>query len=186
MDTQALETLLQGAEETDNLEFKAAMAWNRNSLVRDILAMANVIDGGRIVIGVADHTYERQGLSPEQIATYQIEIMRDQIAPFADPRVEFRREIVADAEGRQFVIIDVSPFDDMPVICKRDGDDVRAGTIYYRSRSRRPQSARVDSSADMRDIVERSAALSARRLRRLGFVPPEAPHFDYDAELGGL
>ncbi len=82
-------------------------------------------------------------------------------------------------------MIEVQPFDDVPVICRRDRADVRAGVIYFRSRTRRPQSAAVANSADMRDIVERAAALSARRLRRVGFVP-EVAGPDYNAELGGL
>jgi len=161
------------------------MAWDRNVFVKDILAMANVIDGGRIVVGVEDGTYQRQGLTEEQLATYQGEAMRDAMAPFADPRVVFRVETVSDLAGRRYVIIDVSPFDDVPVICRRDGADVHAGVIYFRSRTRRPQSAAVATSADMRDIVERAAALSARRLRRLGFVPDSGGP-DYDTELGGL
>jgi predicted HTH transcriptional regulator len=185
LDTDALEALLDGAEETDSLEFKGAMAWNRNSLVRDILALANVIDGGRIVVGIEDATYQRQGVTAEQAASFEIEMMRDQIAPYADPRVVFRCVVVADRQGLQFVVIDVAPFDEGPVICKRDGVEVQAGTIYFRSRTRRPQSARIDNSADMRDIVERAAALATRRLRRLGFVAEEADP-GFDAELGGL
>jgi len=154
--------------------------------VKDILAMANVIDGGRIVIGVEDGAFTRTGLSPEQIATYKIDEMRDGIAPFADPRVVFRMEKVADLAGLQFVVIEVSPFEDVPVICKRDGDDVKAGVVYFRSRTRRPESAAVANSSDMRDLVERSAVLSARRLRRIGFIPEMLSGPDYDSELGGL
>lgn len=186
MNTSELETLLSGAEETDVLEFKAAVGWSRNLFVKDILAMTNVIDGGRIIVGVADGTFERQGMTPEQVATYRIDTMRDQIAPFAEPRAVFRREIVVDLAGRTYVVIEVSPFEDVPVICRRDGEDVKAAVVYYRSRTRRPQSAAIGSAAEMRDVVERAAALSVRRLRRVGFVPdlPSGP--DYDAELGGL
>jgi predicted HTH transcriptional regulator len=166
VNTEDIEALLTGAEETDVLEFKAAVSWDRNLFVKDILAMANVIDGGRIVVGVEDGTFTRQGLTPEQIATYEIGEMRDGIAPFADPRVVFRMETVADAADRRFVVIEVSAFEEVPVICRRDGADVRAGVIYFRSRTRRPESAAVANSSDMRDLVERSAALSARRLAR--------------------
>lgn len=186
MNTEDIETLLTGAEETDALEFKGAVSWDRSLFVKDILAMANVIDGGRIVVGVEDGTFAKIGLSPEQIASYKIDEMRDGIAPFADPRVVFRMEAVADSAGLQFVVIEVSPFEDVPVICRRDGADVRAGVVYFRSRSRRPESAAVSNSSDMRDLVERSAALSARRLRRIGFVPELEPGPDYEAELGGL
>jgi hypothetical protein len=41
VNTDELEALLEGAEETDALEFKTAMDWHQ-SLIRDILAMANV------------------------------------------------------------------------------------------------------------------------------------------------
>lgn len=185
MNTVELEALIAGAEETDVLEFKGAMSWDRNTFVKDILAMANVIDGGRIVVGVEDGTFVRQGLTPAQLATFKIDEMRDGLAPFADPRVVFRSEVVADNGGLQYVVMEVQPFDDVPVICRRDGADVHAGVIYFRSRTRRPQSAAVANSADMRDIVERAAVLSARRLRRVGFVP-EVAGPDYNAELGGL
>jgi predicted HTH transcriptional regulator len=184
--TEELEALLSGAEETDTLEFKGAVAWDKHLFVKDLLAMANVIDGGRVVVGVENGTCARLGISEEQVRTFKIEDMRDQIAPYADPRVVFRSEVAVDVEGRQFVVIDVRPFEDVPVICKRDGPDIRAGVIYFRSRTRRPESAPIGNSLDMRDLVERSAALCARRLRRLGFKPGPQPGPDYDAELGGL
>lgn len=186
MNTQEIEALLTGAEETDTLEFKRAVAWDRNLFVKDILAMANVIDGGRIVVGVEDKTFERQGLTDGQMASYIIDQMRDGIAPFADPRAVFRIEKAVDAAGLNYIIIEVSPFEDVPVICHKDGADVRAGTIYFRSRTRRPESAAIASSADMRDMIERAAALSLRRLNRIGFAPKVEVGPDYDAELEGL
>lgn len=186
MNTEDLEKILSGAEETDTLEFKAANPWSLRLFVRDILAMANVLGGGRIVVGVENETFARQGLTQEQADSYVYDEMRDGIAPFADPRAIFRMYKVHDAEGLLFVVIDVASFEDVPVICRQDGHDVNAGAIYFRSRSRRPESARVNNSVDMRDMVERAAVLSARRLRRLGYVPnvPQGP--DYDAELGDL
>ncbi|WP_162233670.1 AlbA family DNA-binding domain-containing protein [Sphingomonas sp. Leaf62] len=186
MDVKDVEALLTGAEETDTLEFKAAVSWDRNLFVKDILALANVIDGGRIVVGVEDGTFSRQGLTAQQQSSFHNDTMRDAIAPFADPRVLFRSEVVEDAQGLRYVIIDVSPFEDIPVICHRDGADVRAGVIYFRSRTRRPASAPISSSSEMRDLVERAAVLSTMRLNRIGFVPRSQTEPDYDAQLGGL
>lgn len=186
METEELEALLDGAEETDRIEFKAAINWNRNGLVKDILAMANIQDGGRIVIGVEDETFARQGMTAEQIATFVLDDMRDQIAPFADPRVVFKIFTPTDRDGRRYVVIDVSPFDEFPVICKRDGTDVQAGTIYYRSRAQKPQSARVSSYTDLRDIIEISVARRMQRMQRMGFVAAVGQQYDYEAELGGL
>lgn len=185
MNTQELEALLDGAEETDVLEFKGAMTWNL-SLIRDILAMANVQDGGRIVIGVADETYEREGLSDEQIASFDQETVRDRVSEFADPRVELRIQNVMDEQGLAFVVIEIGPFDTIPVICKRDGADVRRGDIYYRSRSGRAASARVRDSADMRDIIEVAIVRSQRRLARVGLRAGAVAGYDYEAEIGDL
>ena len=186
MDTETLEQLLDGAEETDTLEFKAAIEWSKNTFVKDILAMTNVIDGGRIIVGVEDETFERQGLTDEQIATFNIEIMKDQIAPYADPLVVFRCEIASDRAGRRYAVIEVSPFERIPVVCRRDGADVKAGTVYFRSRARRPQSARVQTSSEMQEIIETAVVRTMRRMRRMGFEVEEPEGYDYDEELGDL
>lgn len=39
MNTEAIEALLAGAEETDALEFKGAVSWDRNLFVKDILGL---------------------------------------------------------------------------------------------------------------------------------------------------
>jgi predicted HTH transcriptional regulator len=189
MSPEALESLLAGARETDSVEFKGAMPWDKNILVRDILAMANVIDGGTIVIGVGEQGNEfvRQGLSAANLATYDYDAMRDQIDPFADPRVVFSCDVLTDSEGRQYAVIEVAPFEELPVICARDGADVQAGTIYFRSRSRRPESARVNRAEDMREIVETSISRRLHSLRRAGIVGGEAEaQSTLDAELGDL
>ena len=108
MTMDQLEALLGGAEETDQLEFKGAMAWAKISLGRDILAMANVQDGGRIVIGIEDETYARQGLSDAQLASFVPDDMRDQIAEYADPEVVFSVKTPIDKHGKRYVVIDVT------------------------------------------------------------------------------
>ncbi len=188
MTPDVLESLLQGARETDSVEFKQAIAWDRNVFVKDILAMANVIDGGAIIVGVEDQTFARQGMTAELIATYDLDTMRDQIAPFADPRVVFGSEVVKDAQGLDFVVIEVAPFEEVPVICARGGADVRAGDIYFRSRARRPSSARVERSEDMREIIETAIVRRSRALQRIGFVVEGEANVAaaLDEELGDL
>lgn len=186
MEISEFEELLTGAQETDALEFKGAMHWNRDSLVKDILAMANVIDGGRIIIGIQDKTLAREGLTEDQVNSFNIEKMRDSVAPFADPGVVFNCKFTSDRSGLRFVVIEVEPFTELPVICKKDGKDVKAGTIYFRSKNRRPQSARISDSSEMRELVLRSAALSVKALKRYGLVSEDSTSYDYEHELGGL
>lgn len=186
MSPEELEASLDGGRETDAIEFKGPVGWDRNLFVKDILALANTIDGGSIIVGVEDKSFARKGVTEAQALTYDYDIMRDQIAPFADPRVIFSRQVLADQQGLRYVVIEVAPFEELPVICARDGADVQAGTIYYRSRARSPASARVSRSEDMREIIEASVARRLRKLRRAGFVAEQEPQYDYDAELGDL
>jgi predicted HTH transcriptional regulator len=186
MTSDELEALLEGSEETPTLEFKGPMTWDKHSLAKDILAMVNVPDGGIIVFGIEDETLRRLGLSSDQAASFNQDEMRDQIAPYADPHVVFRCEIVTDRAGLRYAVLQVSPFEEIPVVCRRNGPDVKEGVIYFRSQERRPQSAPVGSSSDMRSIIETSIVRRLRSLRRIGFSEKPALAYDYDAELGGL
>ena len=186
MTTDEFESLIGGAEETDKLEVKQAMDWAKVSLARDILAMANVQDGGNIVIGIEDETYARQGLTDAQLATYVPDEMRDQISEYADPEVIFSVRKPTDKNGRCYVVIAVSEFEELPVICKRDAQELQKGTIYFRSRTQKPQSARVSNSNDMRRIVERAIAKRGTRLREMGFSAAPVQENAFDTELGEL
>ena len=184
--TEELEALLEGAEESDSLEFKGAMAWDHQGLAKDFMAMANIEFGGRIVFGIEDATLARQGMTADQIATFDFDIMKDQIGKLADPYIQFSKEIVTDGEGRKFVVVTVAPFEDGLVICRNNGTEVRAGAIYYRSRTRRPQSAPISNSTEMRDLIDIAVVRRARRNARIGYTVAVDPGYDFDAELGGL
>ncbi|WP_245282025.1 ATP-binding protein [Rhizobium sp. LC145] len=202
MTTEELEELIQGAQESDSLEFKGAMGWEVG-LIKDILAMANVQDGGRIVIGIEDETLERQGMTPEQLDSFIPDTMMDRVGVFADPHVSFSVDKVPDASGLYFVVITVAPFEKTPVICAKDGgarNELQAGALYYRSKTGRPKSARVSDANDMRDIIERAAIQTMRHFQNLGLeakaveaaAPPGPSALAakmaeiFDKELGGL
>lgn len=202
MTTEELEELLQGAQESDSLEFKGAMGWDVG-LIKDILAMANVQDGGRIVIGIEDETLVRQGVSLEQLDSFLPDTMMDRVGAFADPHVSFLVDKVPDTAGLHFVVITVAPFERTPVICAKDGgvrNEMQCGTIYYRSKTGRPKSARVGNANDMRDIIERAAIQTMRHFQNLGLeakaieaaAPTGQPALAakmaeiFDKELGGL
>jgi predicted HTH transcriptional regulator len=186
MDTKELEEILEGQTETQSIDFKSACNWNVGTFVKDILAMTNVQDGGHIIVGVEDGTFERRGMTQEQVSTYNHDSMKDQLAEYADPHVEIRVFTPKDVRQRQYVVIRVAPFEEVPVICKKDGADVARGSIYYRGKSRRPESARVCSSYDMRDIIKLATVRMMQRKRALGFTVVSSEKEKLDAELGGL
>lgn len=170
MTTEELESKLEGGVETQSLEIKGHCDWNVQTLAKDILAMSNVQDGGFIVIGVEDNTFTRQGITATERGTYNIDIMKDQMAPFADPHVNFKVDFVSDSQGKDYVVITVFPFEEIPVICRKDSRDTRVGVIYYRNKNGRVQSGAVSSSYDMRDIITTATIKMMQRRMESGFT----------------
>jgi predicted HTH transcriptional regulator len=169
MDTQELETYLQNQNESPTLDFKAACSWDAARIAKDILAFSNVQDGGLLIIGIEDRTFNRQGITPAQRDSYKIDIMKDQMASFADPHVNFSVDFPTDADGKQYACIRVEPFEEIPVICRKDSTDTTAGVIYYRNRNRRVESAAVSNSYDMREIIEIATIKMMQKKQRIGF-----------------
>lgn len=186
MNTEELENLLEAQSENTTLEFKTDMAWNAQSLAKDILAMSNMPDGGDIVIGVDDETNTRQGVSAANIETFNFDIMKDQISSFSDPFVEFNVYKLKDSQEKDYIVIRVKPFREVPVICRRNGTDVRGGVIYYRNTNGRPQSSQVSNSNDMRDIIELATIRMMRIKNKIGFTVLDSDKEILDNELQEL
>ena len=169
MNTEELELHIQGEAESPTLDFKAAMTWDVGSFAKDILAFSNVQDGGIIIVGIEDKTFKRQGIDAVQRSSYNIDIMRDQMAPFADPHVNFSVDFPTDKDGKQYACIRIEPFTEIPVLCRKDSLDTRAGVVYYRNRNRRVESAAVSNSYDMREMIEVATVRMMRNKQRAGF-----------------
>jgi hypothetical protein len=92
------------------------------------------------------------------------------MAGFADPHVNLSVEVGTDSIGKRYVAIRVRPFEEIPVICRKDSNDTRAGIIYYRNRSRRIESAPVSNSYDMRDIIEVATVRMMQRRQQFGHL----------------
>ncbi len=188
MDIAEFEALVEGAEESQSLDFKAPCNWNVRTFVKDILAFANVQDGGFIVIGFNDGTFDRVGVTDAQAESFSQETMQDQVANYTDPFVTFNvYNNIVDANGLRFVVIRIVEFPEVPVVCKADGGDVNLGRVYYRSRRRRPESEPVSNSFDMRDILDRAALKMMLKRRAQGYTAEQVEENNiYDEELGGL
>lgn len=190
MDTSELEQWLEGGEETQSFDVKAAGPWNVKLLVKDILAMANVRDGGVILVGVEDKSFSRQGLTESDRASYVLDVMRDQLTKYADPHVEVSVSFPTDRNGLVYAAIRVASFREIPVISRIAAEDcgLKGATLYYRNSNRRPESAPVSNSYDMRDIITVAAMRTRQRLAELGAVPASQASLTrlLDDELGDL
>jgi len=186
MTTEELEAKLEGQTESQNLEFKGDVAWDVKSLIKDILAMSNLQDGGYIILGIDDKSLERTGVSSANIETYNYDVMKDQIAPYVDPFVDFRLYCPKDKNGKNYIVIRVFPFQQIPNICRKDGADVKTGVVYYRNNNGRPQSAAVSNSNDMRDIIEVATLKMMQKKKEIGFIAKANDKNKLDEELMGL
>jgi len=90
----------------------------------------------------------------------------------------------------------VEEFSDVPVLCKRDYDDLlRAGACYVRPR-RKPETTEIPTQADMRDLLdlatEKGVTRFLERAKGVGlFISPtiETSTSDqdrFDEQLGDL
>lgn len=188
MDISEFESIVEGSEESQNLDFKASCNWDIKTLAKDILAFSNVQDGGLIVIGFEDKTFIRTGVDDKIAETYKLETMQDQMANYADPFVNFSvYNNIVDSKGQRFVVIKITEFSEIPTVCRKDSGDVQKGVIYYRGRTRRPESAPVSNSYDMRDILDRAAVKLMVKRQSQGFkVEASDQSAFYKEELGGL
>jgi hypothetical protein len=193
-----LEELLNLGE-TAAAEFKSAGPAADQHLMaqvtRAILAMSNRRDGGLVVVGVREQSgaLTRTGVTPDQASTWtDRDAVRDRVAAYADPSVHFTIEARAHRDGLTYVLIEVSEFDSIPVICRRSYGTVLAdGAVYVRS-WRKPESVPVRTAADMREMinlaVEKELARMLGTAARAGgrIVPTIADDDLFDQELGDL
>ena len=175
-----LSALIQFPREERNLEFKRSMDWTdpatKAKLTKSVLAMANLRDGGHIVLGVErqpDDTYLPVGMQTEHCDCFIQDQLGSHFSEYADPYVEVTL-IKHKTDEKIFCIIRVSEFAELPVLCRKDGlEKLRRGAIYTRSR-RMPETVEVPSQVEMREIldlaIEKRYRAFTRQAERLGFV----------------
>jgi hypothetical protein len=159
------------------------------------MAMANLRDGGIIVIGASEsgETWELTGIQPEHLATYDVDDVIDSVNKYASPSVQLEIVIVTYQNEKRFLALRVHEFEDTPVVCKRNAPDgnkkLSAGEVYVRPFGT-PRTTKVLSADEMHELLELAAEKRARRFletaHRVGLRPPEPAVQRFDEELGEL
>src|SRR5262245_35498867 len=167
MTDDEIRRLLALKSEGSNLDYKAGFQWSKVNkdlkyeLVRDLIALANTKDGGRVVFGVRDADLEFVGVSAaifESVdPTDVVGMLHDNAAPKVICRV-YKREI----DGKRVVVFDVAEFEDTPIICTNgiNGQDggkrliLRQGAIYTRTGAGTTEE--ISAPDDMRSLIERA------------------------------
>ena len=170
MEWKDFEALLERGAETQNVDFKESCAWNVKCFAKDILAMSNIEDGGFLIIGMREikSGFERIGISETDLQTYNIDLMKDQLSSYADPRTDLVMHIHSDNTGKNYIFIKIFEFDEVPVICKKECKETKQNIIYYRNSNRRPESAPISNTSDLRNLLERAAIKLMKKYHKLG------------------
>ncbi len=188
---------LDRCQESQAVDFKESAPWAQLKwrVIRTVMAMTNLRDGGVIVIGVSEREedWNLTGIKDDDLASYDVDDIIDIANKYASPPLSLDVVRVAYTDGTQFLAIQVREFEVTPCVCKRNGPDgsksFRQGDVYIRPPGK-AQTKKVSCAEEMHDLLELAAEKRARRMietsRRIRFesVAPEISPFE--EELEGL
>lgn len=153
-DQQLLQIIEAG--ESTSIDFKGKMNWNhlttsdRLELIKDIVAMANSKDGGKIIIGVNDKTHKIDGLSEIEMGSFDVTQLNDLIYKYAGPAFHC---FVSKNINLKIVIITIPESKVLPVIWKKEYDKIRKGTIFVRAKA---NTEPLQDEYTLREIIDRA------------------------------
>lgn len=188
--------LIEQGREARFLEYKQAESWDglRHKIVKTCLGLANIRDGGYLIVGVAETragVFELVGVPDALVPGFTSDIVRAEVNRFADPATVFVEVEAVIHNGRTFVCIRVDEFESVPHICTRDGEGLRRGAVYVR-RKRINETSEIQDQADMREIIDLATDRALQKLlRRVGWsgLPLAAQLADderFRVQRGGL
>lgn len=169
--------------ETRYCEYKGNIRWEgeiRYKIIKTVLGMSNVRDGGNIIIGVEKNTttndHEPIGLNVVDANTFDNDTISATANNYADTHVEINVKRFEHGE-KILVVIEVHEHGEV-VICKQDQRDgsgqliLENGAVYTR-RYRIPETTKA-TSIEMREILdsvsEKLLRDEIRRLQSLGII----------------
>lgn len=160
-----LTRFIEAAGESANIDAKGPMEWDGGEasagLTRHFLALANCRDGGVIVIGKdepQDGKFVLTGLTEAQAASFDTTKVATWVNNHCSPPVSLvchRHEY----QGRLFVVVAVTEFHDVPVICTKQYEVagkptkvlLRKGAVYVRTAN--AESAPLSTVEEMRGLI---------------------------------
>jgi hypothetical protein len=193
---ERVEVAIGTGYETQEVEFKESASWSSLEwgVVRTLLGMANLPYGGFVLVGASERgdIWDFSGMTDEHLSSYDADDIAARVDQYASPSVRVQSVVHRD-DDVSFLVIAVDAFDEVPIVCKKDGPQgsrLVEGEVYVRP-SGMPRTERVRRAHQMHDLLEAAAEKRARRIletsRRLGLTPTSVPDRDrFAEELGDL
>ncbi len=180
--------------ETRSVEYKESQEFGtiKWMLPKVVMAMANLRDGGYIIIGIGERngTAELTGIDPTHEQTYNQDDVIALVNRYARPPVALTLRVV-QYESRRFIGVLVQPFERIPVICgnpmpqEAGRHALRIGEIPARTKDR-ISTSKVGDADLVAEILENAAEKRAAEIigtaRRLGLQMPERDRERFDRE----
>ena len=162
-----IQRLIKARTENENVDYKEFMNWDtcqksdKGKIVKDLLAMANTKDGGKLIFGIEDGSFDFQGLTNPDYSSFDPTKVNDFLHKYTEPKISCNVEKY-ELSGGKTVVISISEFDEEPIICKKDlhssdGSNeqiLKQGAVYIRTES--AQSIIVPSAHEMRELLGRA------------------------------
>lgn len=184
--TDQVASLLALRHESRSVEFKSAGPFSdkrlRSRVIRAILGMANLRDGGVILLGVSKTGELTSSGSVDLTEWANHDALAGAVSAYADPFVDVEVAVsMPFDDGSNIVVIDVKQFTEVPVVCRAtllDPDDsrkvlLRKGRCYVRTHAP-VQTVEVPDSTYMRELLDLAVE---QRLRR---------HLETTRKAGGI
>jgi predicted HTH transcriptional regulator len=96
--------------EAPDVDFKQSAEWEalRVKIIKGVLAMGNLRDGGIIVVGVAErgHNWELEGISDAHLATYETDIVHDSLDQYVSPASNVE-VVLHEHNGKRYLVFHV-------------------------------------------------------------------------------
>jgi predicted HTH transcriptional regulator len=154
---------LSRCQEQSWLDFKESQPWQvlRWRLLKTIMGMANLRDGGLIVVGVAEKgtSWELTGIEPDHLAAFDYDEIVDQLWKYASPQVAVDIVVHDHEDGKRYLAFHVHQFKDSPVVCRinspddlKQRDRLAAADFYVRPTTGTPRTEKVTDAARMHDL----------------------------------
>ena len=134
MPDSSLADLVTYGREERNLEYKSSFPWDGNSgkgprarVTKTCLAMANLTDGGTVVVGVVEKppgVFSPVGMSSKHLATFTQDLVQPHLNEYADPYVDVTVTPIPLDGGGTFVVLKVRPFASRRPICPGYGSTI--------------------------------------------------------------
>lgn len=159
MNPELLDVIYHGREER-NIEYKQSISWDnvhwKAKLTKTIIALSNLTDGGFIVIGVKDQTWEAEGMKNADFDSFNQDDVQSYVNAHVKPYAQFTLSKIEN-KGKKFIVLQIKEFDLYPVVCSQSGQDAGKGElqegVFYTRPPRKIESAPIKDIPELEEVI---------------------------------